>query len=81
MEHVNLVKTSDMPAPVFNFLIRYTYLGQRDFDFWIVGGYVYEAKESPNDYDNEHVKAARLVDEWLISQGAKVGERIIIEHV
>lgn len=75
---IRVVKTSDMPENLFDYLYKTSLLIEDGFTEWIVGDLVKELDELFGKKDE--INNIRKLDEWLISQSAKYGEKVLIEH-
>lgn len=77
---IRVVKTSDMPENLFNYIYRVGLLIEDGFTEWVIGDFVKEAKKEPLLYSANELDIIKEIDKWLISQSAKDSEKVLIEH-
>lgn len=73
---IRVVKTSDMPEKVFEYLNINGFIIKDGFSDWNIQS----SEECFELYDELNFNEIMVINKWMISQGTKGGERVLIEH-
>ena len=70
---IKIFTTSELPEDIYNFVQTSDIFQELE-----IGAFVLEASKNPEEYDAISVEESKKADDWFISQGVAMGERIII---
>ena len=82
MKLMLVIMTSDMPKEIWDYVMANGLYQSDGFTPYIVGYYVNEFNTAA-DIDKKNytgIEEAKALDNFFVSKGAAVGEKILIEH-
>ena len=79
---INTARTSAMPPEVWHAFHEASaeHFVRDGFTPWHVDAFMADFRRDPDQFSGTDAARCAIVDQWLRSQGAAKGERVLIEH-
>lgn len=80
MKQMNVFLTKDMPKNIWTAVYEEDMWIEDGYFGYTVGYFMIEGSKEPEQYGVSSIENWTLIDKWLLKQGAKDGETVLIEH-